>query len=79
VGQQVVFRADHLEITTLRKVVTTATDDVVINTQGNVMLTSGDTVQLGGIGGREVVLDGDPASGGARWRDGATSTKVLGQ
>jgi phage gp45-like len=29
-GQQVVFRADHLEITTPRKVVITATGDVVI-------------------------------------------------
>ena len=75
-GQQVVFRADHLEITTPRKVVITATGDVAINTQGNVVLTPCGTVQLGGTGGRGVVLDGDPVTGGAVH---ATSTKVLGQ
>jgi phage gp45-like len=76
VGQQVVFRADHLEITTPRKVVITAAGDVVINAQGNIALTPGGMVQLGGTGGRKVVLDGDPVSGGAVR---ATSTKVLGQ
>jgi phage gp45-like len=76
VGQQAVFRADHLEITTPRKVVITATGDVVINSTGNVVLTPGGTVQLGGTGGRKAVLDGDPVSGGAVR---ATSTKVLGQ
>ncbi len=38
VGQQVVFRADHLEIITPPKVVITATGDVVINSTGNVVL-----------------------------------------
>ena len=75
IGQQVVFRANHLEITTPQKVVITATGDVAINTQGNVVLTPGGTVQLGGTGGRKVVLDGDPVSGNAVH---ATSTKVLG-
>lgn len=76
VGQQVVLRADHLEITTPQKVVLTATGDVAINTTGNIVLTSGGTVQLGGTGARKVVLDGDPVTGGAVH---ATSSKVLGQ
>jgi phage gp45-like len=75
-GQQVVFRADHLEITTPRKVVLTAGGDVVINTTGNVVLTPGGTIQLGGTGGRRIVLDGDPVTGGSVR---ATSSKILGQ
>lgn len=75
-GQRVVFRADHLEITTPQKVVLTATGDVAINTTGNVVLTPGGTVQLGGTGGRKVVLDGDPVTSGAVH---AASNKVLGQ
>jgi hypothetical protein len=56
--------------------VLTAGGDVVINTTGNVVLTPGGTIQLGGTGGRRIVLDGDPVTGGSVR---ATSSKILGQ
>jgi phage baseplate assembly protein V len=46
-----------------------------VKTTGDVIVTAGGTVQLGGAGGKKVVLDGDPVSGGAVH---ASSTKVMG-
>jgi phage baseplate assembly protein V len=66
-GSLVVFRANKLEITSDKP--------IDITTTGDVILTAGGTVQLGAVGGKKVVLDGDPVSGGAVH---ASSTKVLG-
>lgn len=74
-GAQIVLRSDHIEVTGA-KLILDVSGDCVINATGNAVLTTGGTVQLGGAGGKKVVLDGDPTSDGAHCI--ASSTKVLG-
>lgn len=79
-GQQVVFRQDRLEVTTPLKLVANVTGDcdltiggqANINVTGKTILTCND-IELGASGGKKIVLDGDPVSGGVVH---ASSTKV---
>lgn len=71
-GTQIVFRTDRLEITTQQKVVGAITGDLDLTVNGKTVLTCSD-VELGAAGGKKVVLDGDPVSGGVVH---ASSTKV---
>lgn len=74
-GQQVVFRTDRLEITTPLKVVGTVGGDMMLTVTGKAVLSCND-VELGGTGGKKVVLDGDPVIGGGGGHVQASSAKV---
>lgn len=82
-GQQVVFRTDKLEVITPKDLVIIVTGKVTQTVQGDLdqtvngqtVLTCND-VNLGGTGGKKVVLDGDPVVGGGGGHVQASSTKV---
>ena len=64
---------DDINITSTANINLTAMGDTTITSTGNTVLIS-PSVQLGAAGGKKVVLDGDPVSGGTVH---ATSTKTL--
>lgn len=91
-GTQIVWRKDRLEITTPKKVVVNSTGDISVATQGNldgtvsgdmkldvsgnVIIENAASIQLGGAGGKKVVLDGDPVIGGGGGNVQASSNIV---
>lgn len=62
-GQQVVFRTDRIEITTPKKLVISVTGDVDVTSSGNATIKAA-KVQLGGAGGKPVVVNTNPVKGG---------------
>lgn len=79
--QYVRFSADGVEIVSPTKVTVTA-PNVEVNASTRAKVTSphvdliSDDVNLGGAGGKKVVLDGDPVIGGGGGTVHASSTKV---
>jgi len=74
-GESVLFdnRGRKVHLTQTETLIEGGSDPIIINTTGDVILTAGGTVQLGAAGGKKVVLDGDPVSGGTVH---ASSSKV---
>ncbi len=80
-GKLTLIIKGDVSLTTEGKVDVQATGDVSVKTDGeakveaggDVLVKTGGTLNLGDVGGKKIVLDGDPVSGG---QVHATSTKV---